>query len=119
MEAGIAEAEAQGPFPAQVVFDQLDGLAVGHPFGETGESIPPATPPVPGRAGRFQGCNTRPTARDSPPTPAKPSGQKVGIYFGRQRAPVRSSRRPPATTRGGRTAAGSSLRSLPPNLTGP
>jgi hypothetical protein len=34
MEAGIAEAEVQGQFPAQVVSDHLDGLAVGHPFQE-------------------------------------------------------------------------------------
>jgi hypothetical protein len=34
MEAGIAEAEVQGQFPAQVVSDHLDGLAVGYPFQE-------------------------------------------------------------------------------------
>jgi hypothetical protein len=32
MEARICEAEVQRQFPAQVVFDHLDGLAVGHPF---------------------------------------------------------------------------------------
>src|SRR5947209_7953330 len=77
MEAGIGEAEVQGQFPAQVVFDQLDGLAVGHPFGETGES----TPPVPGRAGRGHWRNIRPTACGTPPTPAKPSLAKSRYRF--------------------------------------
>jgi hypothetical protein len=34
MEARVCEAEMQGQFPAQVVLDHLDGLAVGHPFQE-------------------------------------------------------------------------------------
>jgi hypothetical protein len=34
MKTRVREAEVQGQFPAQVVFDQLDGLAVGHPFQE-------------------------------------------------------------------------------------
>jgi hypothetical protein len=34
METRVCEAEVQRQFPAQVISDHLDGLAVGHPFQE-------------------------------------------------------------------------------------